>query len=144
MNKLFNKLMLLKKNWTIKINKQELAIVFIALFMLILFAFLHLRSVKKNQDNTQYENYLRKEIQDKQEQIDQHKQNIADLQNRMSTLKGEVIFIESKEQTTKKKYKDEKRYIDLATPSQQSSLLSANLTQLKDLDRKGYFDLPQN
>jgi len=136
--------MLLKKNWTIKINKQELAIVFIALFMLILFAFLHLRSVKKNQDNTQYENYLRKEIQDKQEQIDQHKQNIADLQNRMSTLKGEVIFIESKEQTTKKKYKDEKRYIDLATPSQQSSLLSANLTQLKDLDRKGYFDLPQN
>jgi len=144
MNKLFNKLMQLKKNWKIKINKQELAIIFIALFMLILFAFLHLRSVKKNQDNTQYENYLKKEIQDKQNEIDKHKQNIVDLQNRMSTLKGEVIFIESKEQTTKKKYKDEKRYIDLATPSQQSSLLSTNLSQLKDLDREGYFDMPQN
>lgn len=144
MNKLFNKLMLLKKNWTIKINKQELAIVSIALFMLILFAFLHLRSVKRNQDNTQYENHLKKEIQDKQNEIDKHKQNIVDLQNRISTLKGEVIFIESKEQTTKKKYKDEKRYIDLATPSQQSSLLSNNLSQLKDLDREGYFDLPQN
>jgi hypothetical protein len=60
----------------------------------------------------------------------------------MSTLKGEVIFINSKEQTTKKKYKDEKRYIDLATPSQQSSLLSTNLSQLKDLDREGYFDMP--
>jgi peptidoglycan hydrolase CwlO-like protein len=136
--------MQLKKNWKIKINKQELAIIFIALFMLILFAFLHLRSVKKNQDNTQYENYLKKEIQDKQNEIDKHKQNIVDLQNRMSTLKGEVIFIESKEQTTKKKYKDEKRYIDLATPSQQSSLLSTNLSQLKDLDREGYFDMPQN
>ena len=61
----------------------------------------------------------------------------------MSTLKGEVIFIESKEQTNKNKYKDEKRYIDLATPSQQSSLLSTNLTEFKDLDKQGYFDLPE-
>lgn len=142
MNKLFSKLRLLRKNWTIKIDKEELAIVSIAFFMLILFAFLHLRSVKRNQDNTLYENNLKKEIQDKQEEIDRHKQNIVDLQNRMSTLKGEVIFIESKEQTTKKKYKDEKRYIDLATPSQQSDILSTNLSAIKDLDRKGYFDLP--
>jgi uncharacterized membrane protein YhiD involved in acid resistance len=142
MNKLFNKLRLLRKNWTIRINKQELAIVSIAFFMLILFAFLHLRSIKRKQDNTLYENNLKKEIQDKQEEIDRHKQNIVDLQNRMSTLKGEVIFIESKEQTNKNKYKDEKRYIDLATPSQQSSLLSTNLAEFKDLDREGYFDLP--
>jgi hypothetical protein len=144
MNKLFNKLMLLKKNWTIKISKDELAIIIVAFLILSLFAFLHLRGIKKNQDNTRYENYLKKDIQDKQQEIDKHKQNIVDLQNRMSTLKGEVVFIDSKEQTTKNKYKDEKKYIDLATPSQQSSLLSANLNQLKDLDREGYFDLPQN
>ncbi len=142
MNKLFNKLMLLKKNWTIKISKDELAIIIVAFLILSLFAFLHLRGIKKNQDNTRYENYLKKDIQDKQEEIDKHKQNIVDLQNRMSTLKGEVVFIDSKEQTTKNKYKDEKKYIDLATPSQQSSLLSANLNQLKDLDRERYFDLP--
>lgn len=144
MNKLFNKLMLLKKKWTIKISKDELAIIIVAFLILSLFAFLHLRGIKKNQDNTRYENYLKKDIQDKQEEIDKHKQNIVDLQNRMSTLKGEVVFIDSKEQTTKNKYKDEKKYIDFATPSQQSSLLSANLNQLKDLDREGYFDLPQN
>jgi len=142
MNKLFYKLNLLRKNWIIKINKEELAIVSIAFFFLILFAFLHLRSVKRKQDNTLYENNLKKEIQDKQEEIDRHKQNIVDLQNRMSTLKGDVIFIESKEQTNKNKYKDEKRYIDLATPSQQSDLLSTNLSTLKNLDREGYFDLP--
>jgi predicted nucleic acid-binding Zn-ribbon protein len=136
--------MLLKKNWTIKISKDELAIIIVAFLILSLFAFLHLRGIKKNQDNTRYENYLKKDIQDKQQEIDKHKQNIVDLQNRMSTLKGEVVFIDSKEQTTKNKYKDEKKYIDLATPSQQSSLLSANLNQLKDLDREGYFDLPQN
>jgi hypothetical protein len=60
----------------------------------------------------------------------------------MSTLKGEVIFIESKEQTNKNKYTDEKKHINFATPSQQSNLLSANLSQLKDLDREGYFDMP--
>jgi predicted nucleic acid-binding Zn-ribbon protein len=136
--------MLLKKKWTIKISKDELAIIIVAFLILSLFAFLHLRGIKKNQDNTRYENYLKKDIQDKQEEIDKHKQNIVDLQNRMSTLKGEVVFIDSKEQTTKNKYKDEKKYIDFATPSQQSSLLSANLNQLKDLDREGYFDLPQN
>lgn len=142
MNKLFYKLRLLKKDWKIKISREEWAIVFIALFFLSLFAFLHLRSVKKNQDNTTYENYLRKEIQDNQEEINRHKQNIADLQNRMSTLKGDVIFIESKGQINKNKYKDEKRYIDLATPSQQSDLLSTNLSAIKNLDREGYFDLP--
>lgn len=141
MKELLKRLRLPKLQWKIKISKEELAIIFIAILMLFLFAFLHVRSVKKNEDNTLYEDYLKKDIQDKQEEIDRHKQNIVDLQNRMSTLKGDVVFIESKEQTTKKKYKDEKRYIDLATPSQQSSLLSTNLNEFKDLDRKGYFDL---
>jgi peptidoglycan hydrolase CwlO-like protein len=141
MKELLKRLRLPKLQWKIKISKEELAIIFIAILMLFLFAFLHFRSVKKNQDNTLYEDYLKKDIQDKQEEIDRHKQNIVDLQNRMSTLKGDVVFIESKEQTTKKKYKDEKRYIDLATPSQQSDLLSTNLNEFKDLDRKGYFDL---
>jgi len=134
--------MLSRTKWKIRISKEELAVIITAILILFTLAFLHLRSVKKNQDNTRYENYLKKDIQDKQEEIDRHKQNIADLQNRMSTLKGEVIFIESKEQTTKKKYKDEKTYIDLATPSQQSGFLSTNLTEFKNLDREGYFDLP--
>jgi peptidoglycan hydrolase CwlO-like protein len=134
--------MLSRTKWRIRISKEGLAVIIIAILMLSLFAFLHTRSVKKNQDNTLYENYLKKDIQDKQEEIDRHKQNIVDLQNRMSTLKGEVIFIESKEQTNKNKYKDEKRYIDLATPSQQSGLLSTNLAEFKDLDREGYFDMP--
>jgi uncharacterized membrane protein YhiD involved in acid resistance len=134
--------MLSRTKWKIRISKEELAVIITAILILFTFAFLHLRSVKKNQDNSRYENYLKKNIQDKQEEIDRHKQNIVDLQNRMSTLKGHVIFIESKEQTNKNKYKDEKRYIDLATPSQQSDLLSTNLSAIKDLDRKGYFDLP--
>ena len=142
MKELLKRLKLPKLQWKIMINKHELSIIFIAILMLSLFAFLHVRSVKKNQDNTRYENYLKKDIQDKQEEIDRHKQNIADLQNRMSTLKGEVIFIESKEQTNKNKYTDEKKHINFATPSQQSNLLSANLSQLKDLDREGYFDMP--
>jgi len=142
MKELLKRLRLPKMQWKIKISKEELAIIIIAILILCLFALLQIRSVKKNEENTQYENYLKKDIQDKQEEIDRHKQNIADLQNRMSTLKGEVVFIDSKEQTTKKKYKDEKRYIDLATPSQQSDLLSTNLIQFKYLDREGYFDLP--
>lgn len=142
MKELFKRLMLSRTKWKIRISKEELAVIITAILILSLFAFLHIRSVKKNQDNILYENYLKKDIQDKQEEIDRHKQNIADLQNRMSTLKGEVIFIESKEQTNKKKYKDEKRYIDLATPSQQSGLLSTNLAEFKDLDREGYFDMP--
>lgn len=142
MKELFKRLMLSRTKWRIRISKEGLAVIIIAILMLSLFAFLHTRSVKKNQDNTLYENYLKKDIQDKQEEIDRHKQNIVDLQNRMSTLKGEVIFIESKEQTNKNKYKDEKRYIDLATPNQQSGLLSTNLAEFKDLDREGYFDMP--
>tara|TARA_R110000868_G_scaffold83813_3_gene236678 strand:+ start:7937 stop:8311 length:375 start_codon:yes stop_codon:yes gene_type:complete len=124
------------------VNKKRLATILIVAAMILLFAILHVRSVKKNQDNSIYEGYLKKEIQDKQNEIDQHKKNIADLKEQMSNLKGDVIIIDNKSQTTKKKYKDEKRYIDLATPSQQSTLLSTNLSQLKDLDRKGYFDLP--
>jgi peptidoglycan hydrolase CwlO-like protein len=124
------------------VNKNRLATILIVAATILLFAILHARSVKKNQDNTIYEDYLKKEIQDKQNEIDQHKKNIADLKEQMSNLKGDVIIIDNKSQTTKNKYKDEKRYIDLATPSQQSSLLSTNLSQLKDLDRKGYFDLP--
>jgi peptidoglycan hydrolase CwlO-like protein len=134
--------MLSRTKWKIRVSKEGWVVIITAILILSLFAFLHIRSIRKNQDNTQYENYLKKDIQDKQEEIDRHKQNIADLQNRMSTLKGEVIFIDSKEQTTKKKYKDEKTYIDLATPSQQSGLLSTNLTEFKNLDREGYFDMP--
>ena len=142
MKELFKRLMLSRTKWKIRISKEELAVIITAILILSLFAFLHIRSVKKNQDNTLYENYLKKDIQDKQEEIDRHKHNIADLQNRMYTLKGEIIFIDSKEQTNKKKYKDEKRYIDLATPNQQSGLLSTNLAEFKDLDREGYFDMP--
>jgi len=142
MKELFKRLMLSRTKWKIRISKEELAVIITAILILFTLAFLHLRGIKKNQDNTRYENYLKKDIQDKQEEIDKHKQNIVDLQNRMSTLKGEVVFIDSKEQTNKNKYKDEKRYIDLATPSQQSDLLSTNLSAIKDLDRKGYFDLP--
>ena len=142
MKELFKRLMLSRTKWKIRVSKEGWVVIITAILILSLFAFLHIRSIRKNQDNTQYENYLKKDIQDKQEEIDRHKQNIADLQNRMSTLKGEVIFIDSKEQTTKKKYKDEKTYIDLATPSQQSGLLSTNLTEFKNLDREGYFDMP--
>jgi len=142
MKELMKRLRLLKLRWRVKVNKKRLATILIVAAMILLFAILHARSVKKNQDNSIYEGYLKKEIQDKQNEIDQHKKNIADLKEQMSNLKGDVIIIDNKSQTTKKKYKDEKRYIDLATPSQQSTLLSTNLSQLKDLDRKGYFDLP--
>jgi peptidoglycan hydrolase CwlO-like protein len=142
MKELMKRLRLLKLKWRVKVNKKRLATILIVAAMILLFAILHARSVKKNQDNSIYEGYLKKEIQDKQNEIDQHKKNIADLKEQMSNLKGDVIIIDNKSQTTKKKYKDEKRYIDLATPSQQSTLLSTNLSQLKDLDRKGYFDLP--
>lgn len=142
MKELMKRLRLLKLRWRVKVNKKRLATILIVAAMILLFAILHVRSVKKNQDNSIYEGYLKKEIQDKQNEIDQHKKNIADLKEQMSNLKGDVIIIDNKSQTTKKKYKDEKRYIDLATPSQQSTLLSTNLSQLKDLDRKGYFDLP--
>lgn len=139
---LINKLRLLKVSRAIRINKNDMVIIAVAIFFLFLFAFLHLRSVKRNQDNSTYENFLKKEIQDKQEEIDRNKKNIAELEDKMSTLKGETIFIESKVQVNKKKYADEKRYIDLATPSEQSNILSTNLSEFKDLDRKGYFDLP--
>lgn len=142
MKELTKRLRLLKLRWRVKVNKKRLATILIVAAMILLFAILHARSVKKNQDNSIYEGYLKKEIQDKQNEIDQHKKNIADLKEQMSNLKGDVIIIDNKSQTTKKKYKDEKRYIDLATPSQQSTLLSNNLSQLKDLDRKGYFDMP--
>lgn len=143
MIELLKRLRMLKPQWKIKTNKQELIVILMVAFILVTFAYLHVRSVKRNQDNTIHEDYLKKEIQDRQEEIDMRKQDISELQDKMSTLKTDVVFIDSKSQTNKKKYTDEKRYIDLATPSQQSTLLSANLSEFKDLDRQGYFDLPE-
>jgi len=142
MKELLKKLRLLKLRWKVKVNKKRLATILIVAAAILLFAILYARSVKNNQDNSIYEGYLKKEIQDKQNEIDQHKKNIVDLQEKMSSLKGDVVVIDNKSQTNKNKYKDEKRYIDLATSSQQSTLLSTNLSQLKDLDREGYFDMP--
>lgn len=142
MKELLKKLRLLKLRWKVKVNKKRLATILIVAAAILLFAILYARSVKNNQDNSIYEGYLKKEIQDKQNEIDQHKKNIVDLQDKMSSLKGDVVVIDNKSQTNKNKYKDEKRYIDLATSSQQSTLLSTNLSQLKDLDREGYFDMP--
>lgn len=95
------------------------------------------------EDNNDAEAILRSQIEEQQKIIDSKQVEITQLQQKLIGLKGDVVVIDNKSKETKTKYKDEKRYIDLATPSQQSSLLSTNLNEFKDLDKQGYFDLPE-
>lgn len=95
------------------------------------------------EDNNDAEAILRSQIEEQQKIIDSKQVEITQLQQKLIGLKGDVVVIDNKSKETKTKYKDEKRYIDLATPDQQSSLLSTNLTEFKDLDKQGYFDLPE-
>jgi hypothetical protein len=115
----------------------------LAVGILTLIATIHLLGVKKMDDNNKAEAILRNQIEEQQKVIDSKQVEITQLQQKLIGLKGDVVVIDNKSKETKTKYKDEKRYIDLATPSQQSSLLSTNLTKFKDLDKQGYFDLPE-
>jgi septal ring factor EnvC (AmiA/AmiB activator) len=118
---------------------------FLALIVGILTIFfsIHLLNLKKKDEKNSADTILRKEIEEQQKVIDAKQVQIAQLQQVLANLKGDVVVIDNKSKETKTKYKDEKRYIDLATPSQQSSLLSTNLNEFKDLDKQGYFDLPE-
>jgi hypothetical protein len=111
--------------------------------VLTLVATIHILSVKKMEDNNNADAILHKQMEEQQKVIDSKQVEITQLQQKLIGLKGDVVVIDNKSKETKTKYKDEKRYIDLATPSQQSSLLSTNLTQFKNLDKQGYFDLPE-
>jgi len=111
--------------------------------LLTFVATIHTLSVKKMEDKNNADAIIRKQIQEQQKVIDAKQVEITQLQQNLIGLKGDVVVIDNKSKETKTKYKDEKRYIDLATPSQQSSLLSTNLTEFKDLDKQGYFDLPE-
>jgi septal ring factor EnvC (AmiA/AmiB activator) len=115
----------------------------LSVIILTLFATIHVVSVKKMEGNNNSHVILRKQIEEQQKIIDSKQVEINQLQQTLKDLKKDVVVIDNKSKETKTKYKDEKRYIDFATPSQQSSLLSANLTEFKDLDKKGYFDLPE-
>jgi peptidoglycan hydrolase CwlO-like protein len=115
----------------------------LAIGILTLVATIHILSVKRMEDNNDAEAILRYQIEEQQKVIDSKQVEITQLQQKLTGLKGDVVVIDNKSKETKNKYKDEKRYIDLATPSQQSSLLSTNLAEFKDLDKQGYFDLPE-
>jgi septal ring factor EnvC (AmiA/AmiB activator) len=115
----------------------------LSVIILTLFATIHVVSVKKMEGNNNSHVILRKQIEEQQKIIDSKQVEINQLQQTLKDLKKDVVVIDNKSKETKTKYKDEKRYIDFATPSQQSSLLSTNLTEFKDLDKKGYFDLPE-
>jgi len=115
----------------------------LAVGVLTLIATIHILTVKKMEDNNDADAILRNQIEEQQKVIDAKQVEITQFQQTLKDLKGDVVVIDNKSKETKNKYKDEKRYIDLATPSQQSSLLSTNLTQFKDLDKQGYFDLPE-
>jgi len=115
----------------------------LSVIILTLFATIHVVSVKKMEGNNNSHVILRKQIEEQQKIIDSKQVEINQLQQTLKDLKKDVVVIDNKSKETKTKYKDEKRYIDLATPSQQSTLLSTNLTEFKDLDKKGYFDLPE-
>lgn len=115
----------------------------LAIGILILTAVTHILSVKRMEENNDADAILRNQIEEKQKIIDAKQMEITQLQQTLAGLKGDVVVIDNKSKETKTKYKDEKRYIDLATPSQQSSLLSTNFTEFKDLDKQGYFDLPE-
>lgn len=123
--------------------KDHYKFIALAVGILTLIATIHLLSVKKMDDNNKAEAILRNQIEEQQKVIDSKQVEITQLQQKLIGLKGDVVVIDNKSKETKTKYKDEKRYIDLATPSQQSSLLSTNLTKFKDLDKQGYFDLPE-
>ena len=115
----------------------------LAVGVLTLIATIHILTVKKMEDNNDADAILRNQIEEQQKVIDAKQVEITQLQQILKDLKGDMVVIDNKSKETKNKYKDEKRYIDFATPSQQSSLLSTNLTQFKDLDKQGYFDLPE-
>ena len=111
--------------------------------ILSLVAIIHVLSVKKMEDTNNADAFLRNQMDGQQKVIDAKQIQITQLQRTLANLKGDVVVIDNKSKETKTKYKDEKRYIDLATPSQQSTLLSTNLTEFKGLDKQGYFDLPE-
>ena len=111
--------------------------------ILSLVAIIHVLSVKKMEDTNNADAFLRDQMDGQQKVIDAKQIQITQLQRTLANLKGDVVVIDNKSKETKTKYKDEKRYIDLATPSQQSTLLSTNITEFKDLDKQGYFDLPE-
>ena len=111
--------------------------------ILSLVAIIHVLSVKKMEDTNNADAILRNQMEGQQKIIDAKQIQITQLQRTLANLKGDVVVIDNKLKETKTKYKDEKRYIDLATPSQQSTLLSTNLKEFKDLDKQGYFDLPE-
>jgi septal ring factor EnvC (AmiA/AmiB activator) len=123
--------------------KDQHKFIALAVGILTLVATIHILSVKKMEDNNDADAILRNQIEEQQKVIDAKQVQITQLQRTLANLKGDVVVIDNKSKETKTKYKDEKRYIDLATPSQQSTLLSTNLTEFKDLDKKGYFDLPE-
>jgi peptidoglycan hydrolase CwlO-like protein len=115
----------------------------LAIGILTFIATIHILSVKEMEDNNDADAILRNQIEEQQKVIDAKQVEITQLQQTLTGLKGDVVVIDNKSKETKTKYKDEKRYIDFATPSQQSSLLSTNLNEFKDLDKQGYFDLPE-
>jgi len=123
--------------------KEHYKFLILAAGILTIVATIHILSVKKMEDNNDADAILNKQIEEQQKIIDGKQLEITQLQQTLKDLKGDVVVIDNKSKETKNKYKDEKRYIDLATPSQQSTLLSTNLTEFKNLDKQGYFDLPE-
>lgn len=123
--------------------KDHYKFIALALGLLILVATIHLISIKRMEDNNKSQSLLQKQIQEQQVIIDTKQKEIAQLEQSLLALKKDVVVIDNTSKENKNKYRDEKRYIDLATPSQQSALLSTNLTEFKDLDKQGYFDLPE-
>jgi len=115
----------------------------LAIGILTFIATIHVLSVKEMEDNNGADAILHNKIEEQQKVIDAKQMEITQLQQTLTGLKGDAVVIDNKSKETKTKYKDEKRYIDFATPSQQSSLLSTNLNEFKDLDKQGYFDLPE-
>lgn len=123
--------------------KDHYKFIALALGLLILVATIHLISIKRMEDNNKSQSLLQKQIQEQQVIIDTKQKEIAQLEQSLLALKKDVVVIDNTSKENKNKYRDEKRYIDLATPSQQSALLSTNLTEFKNLDKQGYFDLPE-
>jgi septal ring factor EnvC (AmiA/AmiB activator) len=111
--------------------------------VLTIVATIHILSIKKMEANNDADAILHKQIEEQKKVIEAKQVQIGQLQNVLNNLKQDVVVIDNKSKETKTKYKDEKRYIDLATPNQQSSFLTTNLTEFKNLDKQGYFDLPE-